>query len=44
MLDHVAGPRVTAGELERFFFGRRHSLLQTLHRLEEQALVVAVTA
>ena len=44
VLEHLAAhPGLTAGELERFF-GLRHSLLQTLHRLEEQALVVAVTA
>jgi len=44
VLEHLqAHPGLTAGELERFF-RLRHSLLQTLHRLEQQARVVAVTA
>jgi hypothetical protein len=43
VLEHLAAhPGLTAGELERFF-GLRHSLLQTLHRLEQQGRVVAVT-
>jgi WhiB family transcriptional regulator, redox-sensing transcriptional regulator len=44
VLEHLREhPGLTAGEIERFF-GLRHCLLDTLRKLEQRALVVAVLA